>query len=66
LSSYPPEVIDTDQYDLVLLARSRTTIMATPSAAFDMADFVDFGEAGMSNVSQEIDPNVLETSFHER
>jgi hypothetical protein len=27
--------------------------MATPNAAFDMADFVDFGEVGMPNVSQE-------------
>jgi hypothetical protein len=25
--------------------------MATPNAAFDIADFVDFGEVGMSQVS---------------
>ncbi|KAG9189036.1 hypothetical protein G6011_05904 [Alternaria panax] len=35
--------------------------MATPSAAFDMTDFVDFGEAGMPNVSHEADLNVSET-----
>jgi hypothetical protein len=66
LSSRPPEVIGTDQYDLVLLARSRTTIMATPSAAFDMADFVDFGESGMPNVSQEINFDVSEPSLHQK
>jgi hypothetical protein len=39
--------------------------MATPSAAFDMADFVDFGEAGMPNVSQEAALGVSETSLHQ-
>ncbi|KAI4677181.1 uncharacterized protein J4E88_006988 [Alternaria novae-zelandiae] len=36
--------------------------MATPSAAFDMADFVDFGETGMPNVSQEASFGVSETA----
>ena len=66
MSFNPPKIIDTDQYDLVLLVRSWSAIMATPSAAFDMADFVDFGEAGMPDVSQEIDLNVSETSLQQR
>ncbi|KAH6881484.1 hypothetical protein BKA58DRAFT_371652 [Alternaria rosae] len=37
--------------------------MATPSAAFDMADFVDFGETGMPNASQEASLGVSETSL---
>lgn len=40
--------------------------MATPSAAFDMADFVDFGEASMPNVSQETDHSVSETLLQQR
>ncbi|CAN9082157.1 unnamed protein product [Alternaria alternata] len=35
--------------------------MATPCAAFDMADFVDFGDASMPNVSQETDHSVSGT-----
>ena len=39
--------------------------MATPNAAFDMADFVDFGDASMSGVTQETDLNVMEPSLDE-
>jgi len=66
LSFNPPKIIDTDQYDLVLLVRSWSAIMATPSAAFDMADFVDFGEASMPNVSQETDHSVSGTLLQQR
>ncbi|KAI4916396.1 uncharacterized protein J4E92_009313 [Alternaria infectoria] len=37
--------------------------MATPSAAFDIADFVDFGETGMPDVSQEASFGVSETAL---
>ncbi|RAR16584.1 homeobox and c2h2 domain-containing transcription factor protein [Stemphylium lycopersici] len=39
--------------------------MATPNAGFDMADFVDFGDASMPGVTQETDLNVMEPSVDE-
>jgi len=51
---------------LILQAGPRATIMATPSAAFDMADFVDFGETGMPNVSQEASYGVSETALPQK
>jgi hypothetical protein len=40
--------------------------MTTPNAAFDMADFVDFDEAGMPSLSHEIVQDITETLLKEQ
>jgi hypothetical protein len=39
--------------------------MTTPNAAFDMADFVDFDEAGMPSLSHETCQDITETTLNE-
>ena len=56
-----------DQYWPALLGSiSRTVMMTTPNAAFDMADFVDFGEAGIPSVSQETVQDIPESPLAAR
>lgn len=40
--------------------------MATNEAAFDMADFVDFGDTSIPGVSQGTDLNIVEPALDER
>ena len=40
--------------------------MAAHDAAFDMADFVDFGDTSIPGVSQGTDLNVLEPALDQR
>jgi hypothetical protein len=40
--------------------------MATPNAAFDMTDFVDFGDTSIPGVSQGTDLNTTEPALDQR
>ena len=63
-SSNRPAV--SDQYHPVILGRPYTVIMGTPRATFDMADFVDWGEVTLPDVSHQTDLDVSETPLNER
>ena len=58
--------LDSGQDNPLVDCKSRPAIMATHDAAFDMADFVDFGDTSIPGVSQGTDLNITEPALDQR